>query len=48
VGTTTGSTAEATRSRILGAAGELFAERGYAGTAIRDIVARLGVTKAAL
>lgn len=37
-----------TRARILSAAVELFAERGYAGTSVRDISERLGVTKAAL
>jgi AcrR family transcriptional regulator len=45
---TTGSTAEATQRRILAAAQELFAERGYAGTSIRDIAERLSMTKAAL
>jgi AcrR family transcriptional regulator len=45
---TTGSTAEITRERILEAARELFAERGYAGTSIRDIAERLDMTKAAL
>ncbi|OAA26187.1 transcriptional regulator, tetR family [Frankia sp. EI5c] len=37
-----------TRTRILAAAVELFVERGYAGTSVRDIAERLGVTKAAL
>ncbi|MCK9900000.1 TetR/AcrR family transcriptional regulator [Frankia sp. Cpl3] len=37
-----------TRTRILAAAVELFVERGYAGTSVRDISERLGVTKAAL
>lgn len=37
-----------TRERLLVVAAELFAERGYAGTSIRDISDRLGVTKAAL
>ncbi|MEX5636148.1 TetR/AcrR family transcriptional regulator [Parafrankia sp. FMc2] len=37
-----------TRTRILTAAVELFVERGYAGTSVRDISERLGVTKAAL
>jgi AcrR family transcriptional regulator len=45
---TIGSTAEATQRRILDAAEELFAERGYAGTSIRDIAERLSMTKAAL
>ncbi|MGF7235697.1 MAG: TetR/AcrR family transcriptional regulator, partial [Frankia sp.] len=37
-----------TRDRILSVAGDLFAERGFAGTSVRDIAAALGVTKAAL
>jgi AcrR family transcriptional regulator len=37
-----------TRERILDTAAELFSERGYAGTSIRDIAERLDVTKAAL
>ncbi len=37
-----------TRSRILAAAAALFSEQGYAGTSVRDISERLGVTKAAL
>jgi AcrR family transcriptional regulator len=37
-----------TRSRILAAAISLFGEQGYAGTSVRDISERLGVTKAAL
>lgn len=37
-----------TRERLLAVAAELFAERGFAGTSIRDIADRLGVTKAAL
>src|ERR1700754_988811 len=45
---TTGSTAGITKERILEAARELFAERGYAGTSIRDIAERLEMTKAAL
>jgi AcrR family transcriptional regulator len=45
---TIGSTAEITQRRILEAAQELFAERGYAGTSIRDIAERLSMTKAAL
>jgi AcrR family transcriptional regulator len=48
--TTTASDARRTdtRERILDTAAELFAERGYAGTSIRDIAERLDVTKAAL
>jgi AcrR family transcriptional regulator len=45
---TPGSTAEDTRARILRAAQELFVERGYVGTTIRDIAERLGMTKASL
>ena len=37
-----------TRRRILDAATELFRDRGYAGTSIRDIADSLGITKAAL
>ena len=37
-----------TRQRILDSALHLFAERGYAGTSIRDIAEELGVTKAAV
>ena len=36
------------RERLLKAALELFAERGYAGTFVREIVARAGVTKPVL
>jgi AcrR family transcriptional regulator len=45
---TVGSNAEATRQRILAAARELFVDRGYAGTSIRDITDRIGVTKASV
>lgn len=45
---TTGSTAEGTRTRILKAACELFEQRGFAGTSIRDLAVRVGMTKAAL
>jgi AcrR family transcriptional regulator len=37
-----------TAARILAVAVELFAARGYAGTSVRDITERLGITKAAL
>jgi len=37
-----------TRDRILDAAEELFAERGLAGTAVRDIAAAVGLTAASL
>jgi AcrR family transcriptional regulator len=43
---TVGSNAEETRQRILTAAQELFIDRGYAGTSVRDITERVGVTKA--
>ncbi|HZP43890.1 MAG TPA: CerR family C-terminal domain-containing protein [Candidatus Binatia bacterium] len=39
--------ASPTRERLLGAAGALFAERGFHGTKIRDIAARAGVNVAA-
>lgn len=37
-----------TRQRILDIATDLFRDRGYAGTSIRDIAEELGMTKAAL
>jgi AcrR family transcriptional regulator len=39
---------EETRRRILAVSVELFAGQGYAGTSIRDIAGRAGLTKAAL
>jgi AcrR family transcriptional regulator len=45
---TTGSHADGTRARVLDAARELFVERGYAGTSVRDIAEHLGMTKGAL
>ena len=39
---------EATRQALIEAAVELFAERGFGGTATEDIVARAGVTRGAL
>lgn len=38
----------ATRSRILAAARELFAERGYAAVSLADIAAAVGLTKTAV
>jgi len=43
-----GGRATDTRTRILDAAVSLFGEYGYAGTSVRDIAERLGLTKAAL
>ncbi|MFE3453082.1 TetR/AcrR family transcriptional regulator [Nonomuraea sp. NPDC059194] len=37
-----------TRTRILAAARELFAERGYAATSLADIAAAVGLTKTAV
>lgn len=45
---TVGSVAEHTRQQILDAARDLFVERGYAGTSVRDIVSTLGITKGSL
>lgn len=45
---TVGSAADQTRQRILQTASELFVEHGYAGTSIRDISERLGMTKGSL
>jgi len=45
---TGGGRASDTRGRILDAAVSLFGEHGYAGTSVRDIAERLGLTKAAL
>ncbi|MFC5821549.1 TetR/AcrR family transcriptional regulator [Nonomuraea harbinensis] len=42
------TTADDTRSRILAAARELFAERGYANTSLADIAAAVGLTKTAI
>ena len=40
--------AKDTRERILAAALELFSERGYAGTNIRELSASLGMGKSSL
>lgn len=45
---TLGSVAEETRQRIIDVARALFAERGYAGTSVRDIAERLGMTKGSM
>jgi AcrR family transcriptional regulator len=42
------TTPDDTRTRILAAARELFAERGYAGTSLADIASRVGLTKTAV
>ena len=43
-----GDKTEATSERIRSAAAELFAEKGYGETSLREIAERLGITKAAL
>jgi AcrR family transcriptional regulator len=43
-----GERTEATSGRIRSVAAELFAERGYGETSLREIAERLGITKAAL
>lgn len=48
MGRVRGVTAEQTRQRIIDAALELFAERTYAGTTMRDITDQLSLTKAAV
>ncbi|HEY1488064.1 MAG TPA: TetR/AcrR family transcriptional regulator [Micromonosporaceae bacterium] len=45
---TVGSAADETRERILEVSVDLFIERGYPGTSIRDIAERLGRTKGSL
>jgi AcrR family transcriptional regulator len=42
------TTADDTRTRILAAARELFAERGYAATSLADIASAVGLTKTAV
>lgn len=41
-----GAQAKSTREAVIGAAGRLFAERGYAATSIEDIAAAAGVSRA--
>jgi len=51
VARTAGKRAEAegdVRARLLGSAAELFSTKGYAGTTVREIVERAGVTKPAM
>jgi AcrR family transcriptional regulator len=48
VARTVGSVADDTRQRILDVAVDLFIEQGYAGTSVRDISERLGMTKGSL
>lgn len=43
-----GEKTEATSERIRSVAAELFAEKGYGETSLREIAERLGITKAAL
>ncbi|HEU0239336.1 MAG TPA: helix-turn-helix domain-containing protein [Micromonosporaceae bacterium] len=45
---TVGSAADETRQRILDISVDLFIEQGYAGTSVRDIAERLGMTKGSL
>ncbi len=45
---TAGSAGDETRQRILDIAVDLFIEQGYAGTSVRDISERLGMTKGSL
>lgn len=45
---TAGSKAPGTRERILDAAISLFTDRGFAGTSIRDLAERAGMTTAAM
>jgi AcrR family transcriptional regulator len=48
VARTVGSVADDTRQRILDIAVDLFIDQGYAGTSVRDISERLGMTKGSL
>src|SRR5256886_15330841 len=48
MGRIAGVTAAETRERLLRAAADVFAERGYDGTGVADIAAAAGVSKGAL
>lgn len=48
MGRIAGVTAEQTRERLLSAAADVFAERGYDGTRVADIAAAAGVSNGAL
>jgi AcrR family transcriptional regulator len=48
MGRIAGVTAAETRERLLGAAADVFAERGYDGTRVADIAAAAGVSNGAL
>src|SRR5579859_2110108 len=48
VGRVAGVTAAETRERLLSAAADVFAERGYEGTRVADIAALAGVSNGAL
>jgi AcrR family transcriptional regulator len=48
MGRVAGVTAAETRERLLGAAADVFAERGYDGTRVADIAALAGVSNGAL
>jgi AcrR family transcriptional regulator len=48
VGRIAGATAAETRKRLLAAAADVFAERGYDGTRVADIAAAAGVSNGAL
>ena len=48
MGRIAGVTAEQTRQRLLSAAADVFAERGYDGTRVADIAAAAGVSNGAL
>src|ERR1700685_327881 len=48
MGRIAGGTATETRKRLLAAAADVFAERGYDGTRVADIAAAAGVSNGAL